>query len=534
MTDAPFDPTASSGPAPAVPGAVPGGTLRLLRDAGYDHLDPQRTATLQALALNQLVHRTLTAYRESPGAPGVLVGDLAESPGRDVDGDGRTWEFTLKRGVRFENGSEVTAIDVAYGIARSFAPEISDGAAHLRNWLLENGPYAGPYESGSVAVPGLEVKDPWTLVFHFPTPRPELPFAVSTPVTAPVPRGSDTGADYDLRPISSGPYRIESHEPGVSLVLTRNPHWDPETDPLRTAYPDRVEVEMGVDQTDQNQRAADGEGDDAYAVAENHAPRALAERALADPTLAPRVRNDPTPLVWHLAINTARVTDLSVRQAIAHALDKQAILDVKGGPALGQVTHTLLWPTAPGYRAYPDPYPHSIDRARELLAGRTPELRLISRGGPEFTGFSEAVADSLRAAGFAITVEVVDRPRHNPLVRTRNNPYDLYLVCLPGEWPSPSALLATFDGDRITDRGNDNWSYLNDEDVNTTIHHLSTLPVSEAIARWGALDEHLTRHHLPFVPLFTYVHVGLGGPRVGGVFTSPALGTPVYLTAHLT
>ncbi|GAA3846500.1 ABC transporter substrate-binding protein [Saccharothrix violaceirubra] len=507
---------------------VRGGTIRILRDAGYDHLDPQRTATLQALALGQLLFRTLTAY----GPDGQLVGDLATSTGRDVDGDGRRWEFVLRRGVRFEDGTEVTAADVAYGISRSFAAEITDGAAHLRNWLLENGSYAGPYVDGP-DVPGLEVKDPWTLVFHFPRPRPELPFAVSTPVTAPVPRDRDTRASYDQAPIASGPYRIKSHEPGISLVLERNPHWDPETDPLRTGLPDGFVVEMGVDQESQHRRAIEGVGDDAYAVGENHAPRALAERYVGDPAYASQVHHDPTPLVWHLAINTQRVTDVDVRRAIAHALDRAAILEVKGGPVLGQVAHTLLSPVTAGYRDYPDPYPYDPARSAALVAGEFPTLRLISRSGREFVEFSSAVRDSLVAAGFTVDLDVVDRPRHNPIVRTRGNEYDLYLVCLPGEWPSASALLATFDGTRIVEAGNDNWAYLDDPGINAEIDRINTLPAAEAVPEWSAVDERLIRDHVPFVPLFTYVYVGFVGPKVRGVYTSPALGTPVYTQAHV-
>ncbi len=129
------DPARSRGPAPQRPGSQRGGTLRILRDGEYDSLDPQRIVTLQAFALGHLLFRTLTMFREDGAGSMVLLGDLAETPGRDVHGDGRVWEFVLQgfEGVRFEDGREITSADVAYGIARSFDPELADGPGYLRS-----------------------------------------------------------------------------------------------------------------------------------------------------------------------------------------------------------------------------------------------------------------------------------------------------------------------------------------------------------------------------------------------------------------
>lgn len=290
-----WDTRAAQGPARPVPGAVRGGTLRILRDGDYDHLDPQRINTLQSTALGHLLFRTLTISAEDGQGGWTLVGDLAENPGRDVDGDGRTWEFTLKPGLRFEDGREITAADVAHGIARSFEGALGDGPQHLQDWLRDNGPYGGPFTDGTDEVPGLEVRDPRTLVFRFPVPRPDLPFAVSLPTTVPVPKDADTGESYGKAPLASGPYRIARHTPGSLLVLERNPHWDAATDAVRHDHPDRFEIELGVESGPQNLRARADEGPDTFAVAENNAPEDVAELLLADPELIPRLRRDRTP-----------------------------------------------------------------------------------------------------------------------------------------------------------------------------------------------------------------------------------------------
>lgn len=532
------DPAASRGPAAAQPGARRGGTLHILRDAAYDHLDPQRSYTLQSMAVGHLLFRTLTMFREDGAGGRVLVGDLAETPGRDVDGDGRTWEFTLKRGVRFEDGREVTAADVAYGIARSFAPEVSDGPTYLRTWLGENGDYPGPYAAGPADVPGLETPDSHTLVFRFREPHPDLPFAASQAVTAPVPRDADTGADYDLAPVASGPYRIAEHVPDKRITLERNPHWDPATDPVRHDHPDRIEIELGVGSGEQNLRVRDERGHDARAVAENNAPQAVGAQLLADPSLAGRLRRDPTPLIWYLVINTARVTDPDVRRAVARAVDRVGVRAVMVGDTQGEPVHTILPAATIGHRDYPDPNPGGPNgdpaAAAELLAGRTPELRLLSRDGDYFLAGSRALADSLDRAGFRTEVVEIDRPSHNGALKTRGNPYDLYMMCLAADWPGASTLLGAFDGRTIGPSGNDNTSYLADPAVDAEIERIGRLPAEPAAGEWAALDELLMRDHVPVVPLFSYVHLALHGSQVGGVFTSSFLGTPVYYNAYVT
>ncbi|WP_371547718.1 ABC transporter substrate-binding protein [Streptomyces sp. NBC_00554] len=524
-----WDTRAAQGPARPVPGAVRGGTLRILRDGDYDHLDPQRINTLQSTALGHLLFRTLTISAEDGQGGWTLVGDLAENPGRDVDGDGRTWEFTLKPGLCFEDGREITAADVAHGIARSFEGALGDGPQHLQDWLRDNGPYGGPFTDGTDEVPGLEVRDPRTLVFRFPVPRPDLPFAVSLPTTVPVPKDADTGESYGKAPLASGPYRIAGHTPGKLLVLERNPHWDAATDAVRHDHPDRFEIELGVESGPQNLRARADEGPDTFAVAENNAPEDVAELLLAEPELTPRLRRDRTPLVWYLAINTARVQDVAVRRAIARAVsvDKAAVRDAMLGPTQGEVTHTILSPGTIGHRAYPDPHTGGP------LPGEGRVLRLLSRDGAYFTAGAKVLARQLEEAGFRVELVETDRPSHNATVLTRGHDYDLYMMCQAADWPGASTLVTGFDGRTIRATGNADYTYLDDPDVNAEIARVSALPADEAAAEWGALDEELTTRHIPLVPLFSYLHLAVSGSRVGGVFTSSFLGTPVYYRAFV-
>jgi peptide/nickel transport system substrate-binding protein len=92
----------STGPAPAVPGAVKGGTVQDLDQAGFDYLDPGQQYVSDQLSVSTLYARTLTGYKIDPTTgKTILVGDLATDTGKMSDG-GKTWTYTLKDGLKFE------------------------------------------------------------------------------------------------------------------------------------------------------------------------------------------------------------------------------------------------------------------------------------------------------------------------------------------------------------------------------------------------------------------------------------------------
>ena len=199
----------NNGPAKAVDGAAKGGTLTVYQPSDFEHLDPARNYVSTQLLTSQLIYRALTGYKEDGSGKLMLVGDLATDPGKDVNGDCKVWEFKLKDGVKYEDGTPVVAKDVAYGVARSFAPELNEGMHYIQQWLYPGGTYnatyKGPYNGGALAPEGVETPDDKTIRFTFKDAHCDMPYAASAPMTSPVPQAKDTKGDYDRRPFSSGP-----------------------------------------------------------------------------------------------------------------------------------------------------------------------------------------------------------------------------------------------------------------------------------------------------------------------------------------
>lgn len=308
-----------------------GGTLRLaVPDPGV-WLDFELTRCC--------LTRTLLAYNGRPTEEGgaELRPDLAtELPA--VSDDGLTWTFRLKPGIRYAppfDETEITARDVIRGIENALAALDDDYYASL--YLVIEGAQA--FADGDAdAISGLEAPDPLTLLVHLDRPIGDLGHRFAFLESAPIPPEAEN-IDNELVP-ESGPYMDRSTSEDT-ITLVRNPAWRSENDPLRPAYPDRIEIELGGDPEALARRLDDGDLDLVIGAA-TIAPADQIRRYESDPDLQTRVFVTPNDSVRYLTLNVAMppFDDPHVRRAVSFALDRDALRDLAGGGHAGQVaTH---------------------------------------------------------------------------------------------------------------------------------------------------------------------------------------------------
>ncbi len=514
-----FDDTAT-GPAKPVPGAKRGGTITGLRATRWDHLDPQRAHERDAMSVGSaLLYRTLTGYVDDGKGRLRLVGDLATDTGRSPDG-GKTWTYTLRPGLRYQDGTPITAADVAYGIARAFAPEVGGGPTELTEWL---GIWHGPYATGQRVPPGVTVNG-GTIEFRFGEPHPELPMVAALGTTAPVPPAADR---RDGTVMSSGPYRVETSTP-QRLVLRRNAEWNPDTDPIRTAYPDRWVFEFGVADATARLRAPGPASDTAFSW--TNVPSELVDTL--PPEARERTLDGVTQFNRFLAINTERVTDLSVRQAIVSAIDREKALKAHG--AAGRTTGSMISATVPGHRDG-DTVGGDRTHALALLAGRRPTLTYAHGTGADDVRLAGYVVSALKAVGFKVTPVPIpgDQRAYYRTLGTRGHRYDLYLVAWGPDIPDASGIFPQLFSGASIERGT-NYSFFSDPLVNARIRTLQNEP-DRAVAAHGyaELDQRLLRDHVPAVPLYDARQYSLHGARLGGLSVHRVHGTVGLERAHV-
>ncbi len=520
----------STGPAPAVPGAVKGGTAYDLNQAGYDYLDPGQQYVSDQLSVSPLYARTLTGYKIDPtSGKTILVGDMATDTGKMSDG-GKTWTFTLKAGLKFQDGTAITSKDIKYSIERLYASFETQGPQYIQEWLY--GPdyrklYKGPYDGQEIPDSLLATPDDKTIVFHFKDPHADAPYAMAMPVTAPVEKSKDDKGAYNNHPVSSGPYEIASYQAGKSLVFKRNPYWDPKTDPIRNAYPDSWNFQLGIEQPSLSQRLMAGSGTDKNALdLSGVAFTNVMQKLTTDPQYKSRTVSQYQPYVETLDINTKRITDVKVRQAIAYAFPMTQVQQAYGGAAQGDLGTTLLSPTIAGWKKF-DPFGKlakptgDIDKAKELLkeAGK-PHQKLVFpyANTPRMQTVSLTIANALERAGFQVVRKPIDPTSYYTVVGKVNNQYDIYRTGWGADWPNAGTVIPpTMDGTNLVD-GTNNYSFLNDPHINSEIKRIQAIPdLKTQTAEWEKLSEYSLQTDTAQVPFLFDKYFNVYGAGLGGV-----------------
>ena len=307
--------------------------------------------------------------------------------------DALTWVFHLRDGVRFQDGRPLESADVAWTIR-----SMIDGTLIT----AKGGAFA--------SVDHIETPDRVTVVVHLKYPDPGLLFNLSDGLFGVVPRGS--GRDFGLHPVGSGPYRFVSAVQDRDVILTRNDsYWAGVPSPPPGGHRiERVVFQVVPDTITSALELRKGSAD----LASNVITPDMIHELKRDPNV--KIESGPNSAVMYMTFNVADplLRDKRVRQAVACALDRQAIVDAiwRGQAVLGD---TLLpighWAAASSGELAQ--YPHDVARAERLLdeVGFPPGkdgVRLtltIKTSTDETTRLLAAVLQQqLRAAGIRLEI----------------------------------------------------------------------------------------------------------------------------------
>lgn len=458
-----------------------GGTIRILTSGEQiAHLDPQRNYTGTDLAFaGSTMHRTLTSYKYAPGDAGSEVtADLATDTGT-VTNEGKTWSFTLRDGITFEDGSEITCADVAYGVSRTFATDvITDGPTYAISYI-DVADYPGPYKATAeqqAAFDKAVACDGKTITFNLQIPVADFNYTTTLLSFSPVPKAKDTGEKYDMSPVSSGPYKIESYEPGKALVLVRNENWSKDSDPVRNGYADSIIYEFGLEESVIDERMIADAGDDQFAVSEGIQPENLSA-VFDNPDIAKRAISYYDPFVSYTNLSVKNLSCVEVRRAIYLALDRDALRKASGGPYTGDFADGFIKPAlALDYKKSTLPEGLNEDGTANVEAAQAsvdaaktacPDVVKRAEAGlkfyyPDTPVWQKALAiwiDSLGKIGFKLKPEAVEPSQYWPTVMNPETDYDIVRGGWAPDWANASTvipeLFSTSGGFNLTRNGDD-------------------------------------------------------------------------------
>ena len=375
-------------------GAVRGGTLNMLGSGDVDYMDPNVSYYSVGYLNLRMWARQLFSYPAVPEATTDPVPDVAaEVPTMDnggISADGLTYTITIRDGVRWNSSPEraVVAADFVRGIKRTCNPvqpfgglpnfqTLIEGFAPFCEGFLETDPNPDAMKDylEKNTVTGIQAPDEVTLVFRLTQPATYFLDMLAMPAFSAAPEEwlDYTPASPELAEnlLSNGPYRVESWTPTKQIVYSRNPAWDPATDPIREAYVDRIVVDQTLSQESVQQQlqtgspTADLEWD--VGPPTSQIPGLM---AVDDPNLDLGETSSSNPYLIFNTVspnNDDALSKVQVRRALMHALNREHLIQVLGGPQVNNPLTHVLPVNILGSEEF-DLYPHDPAKARSLLA----------------------------------------------------------------------------------------------------------------------------------------------------------------------
>ena len=439
-------------------GQAGGATLVYAGASDPTYLDPALVSDGESFRVTTQIFESLVELKR--GSTQIQPG-LARS--WKIARDGRTYTFSLRRGVRFHDGTPFNARAVCANFNRwyNFSGPFQDASATYYYQAIFGGFRRN--EAPNLSPPlyqSCRARGQYTAIVRL-TRRsgPFLPslsldaFAMQSP-TAMRRYGANRGAlrggvftptgTYAFRhPTGTGPFRFVSWTVGERVVLARYPrYWG------RNARLARIIIRPISNNTSRVQALQTGEVQAMDLLAPQHVPLVTGNRNL-------RVINRPSFNVAYVTINSSRppTNDIRVRRAVAHGLNRELVVrSFYAGRA--QVAHQFMPPSLFGYNPNVPKYAFNPTRARELLrqARCGPPCRIefwyptgVSRPYmPDPRANFQAFAASLEQSGFDVVARAAPwRPDYVAHVN-EGTAGNLNIIGWTGDYGDPDNFIGTF------------------------------------------------------------------------------------------
>ena len=412
------------------PPVTPSGTYRRPLHNDPATLDPLRVSDTYGRSVAEQIFDGLVQYDQTLTVMPALARYWKASR------DGLVWTFTLRQGVRFHHGRELTSEDVVFSLTRLLDPKVPFGATDFFSTIRGAREYR---EGRTPGVSGLRALDRYMVEVSLTEALTPFVSLLAMGHTKIVPKDlvEQQGAAFGMHPVGTGAFRFGRWDRGKEIVLTANPDY----------YGGAPRLARLVF------RIFPGETSDLMCqeFAQGHLEESPVPPLCRGKTNDPRYQfvRRPTFSVRFYGLNTRfrPLHDVRVRQAIAHAVDREGILQQifadRFQPALG-----IFPPGMPGYTKQVKGTPYAPARSRELLriAGY-PEGRGIpliplwsSVKSPRIERELDTVKTQLAAVGIRTEVRYeTDWPTFSKLLAEGKLP--MFLYAWHADAPDPDSFL---------------------------------------------------------------------------------------------
>ncbi|NGO07670.1 ABC transporter substrate-binding protein [Streptomyces sp. HC44] len=466
--------------------AKKGGELKFAGVQDADSWDTTRGYYGFAWNFMRYYSRTLVTGKTEPGAKGAEVTpDLATSTGK-ITNDGKTYTYTLRDGVTWEDGKPITSKDVKYGIERVWAQDVlSGGPVYLKDMLDPKGEYKGPYKDTSpdkLGLKAIETPDDKTIVFNLPAANSDFEDVLAMASAAPVRQDKDTKSKYGLKPFSSGPYKFQSYTPNKKLVLVRNENWKQASDPVRKAYPDKISLTLFTNANDMDQRLINGD----YDLDINQTGMSPQGRTTALKEHKGNLDNPVSGYIRYAVFpqSVKPFDNIECRKAVIYGADHESLQTARGGPvAGGDIGTNMLPPSVPGAEGQKyDPYEMAgankkgnVAKAKEALkaCGKPNGFKTtiaVRNNKPVEVATAESLQASLKKIGIDVEIDQYDGAQSTGIIGSPSNVvkkgYGIIIMGWGPDFPTVQGYgLPLWSSKYILESGNNNFALIKDKAI---------------------------------------------------------------------
>jgi peptide/nickel transport system substrate-binding protein len=453
-------------------------------------LDPAGAYDLPSWTLQYNLYQTLVTIPAGENEP---AGDAAESCEYE---DPQTYTCTLKDGLVFSNGDELTSSDVKFSIDRLVALEDPNGASGL-----------------FASLASVETPDDATVTFKLSRPDTTFQFVLTTAAASIVDEDVFPADQLieDSEVVGSGPFQLEQYQPEDQAVLSANPEYTGEN----AAQSEQVFVSYYADSGALKLAAEQNEVDVAW--------RSLSPTDITDLSTTDSVQMiqgegaEIRYFVWQLANPVAK--EVAVRQAVAQVIDREAIAE-RAYQGTVDPLYSIVPPGFPGQvDAFQEKYGEpDVDAAKALLdeAGvQTPVALTLgytpTHYGPNAVDEATELADQLNASElFDVTLESAEWEQYQNLYK--EGAYDLFQLGWFPDFLDADNYLSPF----VVDGGFYANNYTNPRANELVAEEQST---EDAAAREEVFAELQTivAEDVPLIPSWVGQNIAVAGPDMTGV-----------------
>jgi peptide/nickel transport system substrate-binding protein len=483
-----------SAPAPKAPLATTAHEFpefRIAMDEATDYLDPGLSDTAEGWGVMWNVYLPLLGYRHVNGKAGAkLVPYLATALPR-ISSDRKTYTLTLRKGLKYSDGSNVKASDFKATVQRDFLLD-SAGAAFFRNIVGAKQFAKSPQKLDGIR--GIIVHDPTRIQIRLAHPQADFANVLASEFAAPVPANSPP-TDTSLHPLpSTGPYEITSYQPTSQILEQRNPRFQARRfdGNVPAGNPDRVTWDIVPNASTALHRVLSGKDDwmSYYQVPGKRLP-ALEEKH------GSRLRPFTPPNLMYFFMNT-RVppfTSLKVRRAVNYAISRRWLKRLAGD--LAQTTENVLPPSYPSFRAH-TLYRHDLRKARRLVREsgfKGKHVFIWNHDVPADRLYTEYLKQVLDQIGFHATEKIVTAGSYWATIGNQKTRAQIGFADFVQDYPHPLDWFRLLDGRAITQIHNSNYANFDVGWANRRIAALTrpTELTAEVNREWAALDRRVMR-----------------------------------------